>query len=136
MSIQAQETDAKLFTVQLDSSTSKVTYHPDFIFCETLFDSSKKVQIHYSLYKKSLKKFYVIDSCKLGELAEYDYEIRPNKKVYGSMSHSIIPCVAYTSEDMKEITSEKYHYKSEDIQKFCLDLFDRIEITKKTIFLD
>jgi hypothetical protein len=88
------------------------------------------------LYKKSLKKFYVTDSCLFGEFAEYDYEIRPNKKVYGGgIAHTIIPCIAFTKEDMEEMTSEKYHYKSEDIQKFCLDLFDRIQITHKTIFL-
>lgn len=134
--IQAQEAEAKQLLIQLDSSVSKVTYQPDFIFCETLFDSKKKVQIQYNLYKESLKKFHVTDSCEFGELAEYNYEIRPHKKVKGGIAHTILPCIAYTNEDMKEITSEKYHYKSEDIQKFCLDLFDRIQVVKKTIFLD
>lgn len=69
-------------------------------------------------------------------MAIYDYEIRPNKKVYGSITHTILPCIAYTVEDIEEITSEKYHYKSEHIQKFCIDLFDRIKVVKKTIFLD
>lgn len=136
LSIHAQESEAKEFTVQLDSSVSRIRYQPDFIYCETLFDSKKKVQIHYSLCKKSLKKFYVTDSCSLGETAEYDYKIRNDQTINGGMGHSIVPCLIYTDEDYKEIVSEKYHYKSEDIQKFCLDLFDRIEVTKKAIFLD
>lgn len=136
LSIQAQESEVKQFTVQLDSSFSRIKYQPDYIYCETTFDSKKKVHIRYNLYKKDLKKFYVTDSCSFEELAIYDYEIRPNKKIYGGISHSIIPCIGFINEDMEDMISEKNHYKSEHIQKFCLDLFDRIKIVKKTIFLD
>lgn len=42
LSTQAQETKAKQFTIQLDSSTSKIKYQSDYIYCETTFDSKKR----------------------------------------------------------------------------------------------
>lgn len=136
ISVNAQESDKKQFIIQLDSSISKITYQENFIFSKTTFNSDKKIQIRYELYKDSLKNFHVTDSCQLGELATYDYKIKKNKSIEGGVSHSIFPCIAFSVEDMQEIMSEKYHYKSEHIEKFCIDLFDKIEITKKTIFLD
>ena len=131
-----QESKKKQFLVQLDSSISKITYQKDYIFSETTFESDKKIQILYNLNQDSLRKFEVTDSCFNEEVAFYNFDKLANNRFEGGISHTIIPCIAFSEEDMQEMMSEKYHYKQEHIKKFCLDLFDKIKIVKKKIFLD
>lgn len=121
-------------TIQLDTSISSIKYYDKLITVHTNFNSGRKIHTNYTLLK-DIVKISVTDSCDYDQMGFYDYLIQDEHTIYGGVTHSA-SCLTISKYAPGEEWSEKYHYKSEDIQKFCLDLFDRIEITKKAIFLD
>lgn len=122
-------------TIQLDTSVSSIKYYDKLITVNTNFNSGRRIHTNYTLLK-DIVKISVTDSCSYEQMGIYEYLIQNNTTTYEGLSHSFIGCLAVSLDDIGKEWGEEYHYKSEDIQKFCLDLFDRIQVVKKTIFLD
>lgn len=133
--ITQEKQEFKNLTIQLDSSISYVKSNKSLTISKTKFNSGRSIHIDFTSLK-DIVKISVTDSCDYDQLGIYDYLIEKDVIIHEGLSHTVIPCIAYELDDLGKEWSEEYHYKSEDIQKFCLDLFDRIQITKKTIFLD
>ncbi|WP_299684476.1 hypothetical protein [uncultured Dokdonia sp.] len=129
-----EKKEYKSIIIQLDTSVSSIKYYDKLITVHTNFNSGRRIHTNYTLLK-DIVKISVTDSCDYDQMGFYDYLIQDGHAVYGGVTHSA-SCLTISKYALGEEWSEKYHYKSEDIQKFCLDLFDRIQVVKKTIFLD